>query len=68
MSLQDAWQLNFDFFRGRTICVEPVEEALSTDAGLLVLRNLYELVTGRIAAGDLVQVQESEDMPGKAPR
>lgn len=40
----------------------------SIAAGLLVLRNLYELVTGRIAAGDLVQVQESEDMPGKAPR
>jgi len=35
-------ELNFDFFRGRTICVEPVEEALSTDGGLLVLRQFDE--------------------------
>jgi len=40
----------------------------SIAAGLLIVRNLYEVVTGRIAEGDLVQVQESEDMPDKARR
>ncbi len=32
-------------------------------AGLLVVGNLYDLVTGKIGEDDLVQVQESEDMP-----
>jgi hypothetical protein len=36
MSLQDAWQLDFSFFSGKPICVEPVEENLSTDGGLVI--------------------------------
>jgi len=32
-------------------------------AGLLVLRNIYDVVTGKVAVADLIQVQESEDMP-----
>ena len=38
MSLQDVWHLDFDFRPHQTICVEPVEENLSTDAGLLIFR------------------------------
>jgi len=35
----------------------------SIAAGLLVLRNIYDVVAGKIAEEDLIQVQESEDMP-----
>ena len=38
MSLHDVWQLNLDFLPQKSICIEPVEENLSTDAGLLILR------------------------------
>jgi hypothetical protein len=38
MSLHDAWQLNLDFLPQKSICIEPVEENLSTDAGLLIFR------------------------------
>ena len=34
----------------------------SIAAGLLVLRNLYEVLAGKIEDKDLIQVQESEDM------
>ena len=35
----------------------------SIAAALLVLRNLYDVVVGRIEEKDLIQVQESEDVP-----
>jgi len=38
MSLHDVWQLVFDFLPKKPVCVEPVDENLSTDAGLLVFR------------------------------
>jgi hypothetical protein len=38
MSLQDVWELNFGFLPQKPICVEPVDENISTDAGLLVFR------------------------------
>lgn len=38
MILQDVWQLDFGFLPQKTICVEPVEEDLSSDGGLLVFR------------------------------
>jgi len=38
MSLHDVWQLDFGFFSGKPVCVEPVEENLSSDAGLLIFR------------------------------
>ena len=38
MSLHDVWQLNFGFLRQKSICIEPVEENLSSDAGLLIFR------------------------------
>ena len=59
MSLHDVWELSFSFFRGKAVCVEPAEENLSTDAGLLVLRQFDEQrsvhlglrgATGRFAA------------------
>jgi hypothetical protein len=42
MSLHDVWQLVFDFFPKKPVCVEPVDENLSTDAGLLVFRQWDE--------------------------
>ena len=42
MTLQDVWELSFDFFQGGTVCVEPAEENLSTDAGLLIFRQFDE--------------------------
>jgi hypothetical protein len=42
MSLHDGWQLSFNFFSGKPISVKPVEENISTDAGLLVLRQFDE--------------------------
>ena len=38
MSLHDVWQLAFDFLPKKPVCVQPVEENLSTDAGLLIFR------------------------------
>ena len=41
MSLHDVWQLDFGFFSHKSVCVEPVDEDISTDAGLLILRERY---------------------------
>lgn len=38
MSVHDVWQLNFDFLPRKAICVQPVDENISTDGGLLVFR------------------------------
>jgi hypothetical protein len=38
MSLHDVWQLSFDFFSKKPVLVQPVEEDISTDGGLLVVR------------------------------
>lgn len=42
MSGHDVWSLELDYLPRKAICVEPVEENLSTDAGLLVLRQWDE--------------------------
>ena len=42
MSLHDVWQLAFDFLSQKPVCVQPVDENLSTDAGLLVFRQADE--------------------------
>lgn len=42
MSLHDVWQLVFDFLPTKPVCVQPVDENLSTDAGLLVFRQWDE--------------------------
>jgi hypothetical protein len=36
MSSHDVWQLTFTFFSQEPVCVEPAEENISTDAGLLI--------------------------------
>ena len=42
MSLHNVWQLAFNFLPKKPVCVEPVDENLSTDAGLLVFRQWDE--------------------------
>ena len=42
MSLHDVWKLCFSLFRGKQVSVEPAEENISTDAGLLILRQFDE--------------------------
>ena len=42
MILHDVFQLDFDFFSQKTISVKPVQENLSTDAGLLIFRQFDE--------------------------
>ena len=42
MSLHDVFQFRFDFLPNKPICVQPVEEYLSTDAGLLMFRQFDE--------------------------
>lgn len=42
MSLHDVWQLDFGFCSHKSVCVEPVDEDISTDAGLLILREWDE--------------------------
>jgi len=61
MSLHDVWQLDFDFLPHQTICVEPVEEMLSTDAGLLVFRQ-FDQQRG-FTAGFAEQLHETRRDP-----
>lgn len=44
MSIQTAWQATFDFWRDLPIVVEPSDAQLSSDAGLLPLRQFDEQV------------------------
>jgi hypothetical protein len=44
MSLQSAWQKSFGFLGSKPIVVEPVEEHLSSDAGLLPIRQFDEQI------------------------
>lgn len=42
MSLHDVWDLEFDFLPQKPVFVEPVEDHISTDAGLFVFRQWDE--------------------------
>jgi len=42
MSLQPAWQLSFGFLGSKPVLVQPVEELLTSDAGLLPIREFDE--------------------------
>jgi len=42
MSLQSAWQLSFGFLGSKPILVEPIEQHLTSDAGLLPIRQFDE--------------------------
>ena len=44
MSLHAAWQKSFGFLGGKLIVVEPVEEPLTSDAGLLPIRQFDEQI------------------------
>ncbi|HIC35170.1 MAG TPA: IS1380 family transposase [Gammaproteobacteria bacterium] len=44
MILHDVWQLSLGFHQSKPIEIEPVEEHLSSDAGLLLFRELDEQV------------------------
>ncbi len=44
MILQSAWQTSFDFLGSKPIVVEPVEEHLTSDAGLLPIRQFDEQI------------------------
>ena len=61
MSLHDVWELCFDFFRGKQISVEPVEENLSTDAGLLILSQFDE--QQGLTAGFTEQLEDPRRKP-----
>jgi hypothetical protein len=42
MSLHDVWELSLDFLSQKPVVVEPVDEDLSTDGGLLLVRQFDE--------------------------
>ncbi len=44
MILRSAWQTSFDFLGSKPIVVEPVEEHLTSDAGLLPIRQFDEQI------------------------
>jgi hypothetical protein len=44
MILQSAWQKSFDFLGSKPIVVEPIEEHLTSDAGLLPMRQFDEQI------------------------
>lgn len=52
MSLQSAWQLSLGFLGGKPILIEPGPDQLTSDAGLLPIRQFDEHfgLTGRFAA------------------
>ena len=61
MSFQDVWTLCLPFFRGTVVQVEPVEEILSSDAGLLVFRELDE--QRQLTAGIAEQLDDARMTP-----
>jgi hypothetical protein len=44
MIVQSVWQKSFDFFQPKPVVVEPAEAQLSTDAGLLPIRQFDEQI------------------------
>ena len=44
MDSQGVWDETFDFFADKPVVVEPLDAHLSTDAGLLPIRQLDEVL------------------------
>lgn len=44
MIIQSAWQLSLDFFKGKPVVVQPVESYLTSDAGLLPIRQFDQQI------------------------
>jgi hypothetical protein len=64
MISQDAWNLELGFHAQKTIQLEPVQEHLSTDTGLLLFRQLDEQVGLTAAfAAQLKEVRSDPDHP-----
>lgn len=61
MNIQSAWQLSFGFLGKKPIDVEPAEEYLSTDAGLLPIRQLDEELG--LTSGFAAALQETRFAP-----
>jgi hypothetical protein len=61
MSIQGAWQQTFDFFR-RPVVVEPSRAALSSDAGLLPLRQFDEHIGLTRAFADALEDPRDPDL------
>lgn len=62
MILQDAWNFELDFHASKPIQLEPVQEHLSTDTGLLLFRQLDEQVGLTAAfAAQLNEVRSDPD-------
>ena len=61
MSLHDVWQLSFGFLSKKPVCVQPVNENLSTDAGLLIFRQWDE--QQKLTKGFAEQLEDSRRDP-----
>ena len=61
MSLHDVWQLSFGFLSKKPVCVQPVDENLSTDAGLLLFRQWDE--QQQLTKGFVEQLDDSRRDP-----
>lgn len=61
MSLQDGWDLDLSFSPKNPIRVEPVDEPLSSDGGLLVIRQFDE--QHKLTEGFALQLEDSRRGP-----
>ena len=61
MNSHDVWQSTFNFLPEKPICVQPVEENISTDAGLLIFRQWDE--NGHFTEGFAQQLDDSRRDP-----
>ena len=55
MVSHDAWQHTFQFFSKKPIVVEPVEAQLTSDAGLLPIRQFDEVIGLTEAMGNALE-------------